>query len=275
MEMSQKNNNNNYTNETLYGLPCDLIELCSIQEDNYGTLSSSTIVLRGNDTSGLNRPLLFQLVTIPSHGRLLDERNFTLSVGSFVGGYAIFPYTEGVLVRYEGTKDFFTYPPPLPFESNKEYFEFRVIASSSQDNSKESSLPVLQEIIIINVNDPTIIADSEPTRQQQQQNTLKLSSFNLENECDDDIDHDTNDNGDHHLLKSFYGGCLLPFKNITVIDPDKNVDFVRVDIDTSYGLLSLDTLGMSMSIFISCTDQQLNSTWKCKGSGSNDGSVSE
>lgn len=248
---------------SLSAKPCDEIELCAIFEDVYET---SSILLRGNDTSGLRRPLLFQITKVPLHGKLFDERNISLSNGSIIEGYATYPYVHGINVKYKGPQDFFTLPPhndsKTRLEQIRESFEFRVVAPTSDGLSeKGASLPVVQEIFVINVNDPPIIDSSV-----SEEDISTFNSFSWRNECEDKIFENTEYKSS---FTSFYGGCIRPFKKVKVTDPDKDVNFVRVDINATIGLLSLNDLGMTLSEFSSCNEMK-NSSWQCEGSGSSE-----
>jgi hypothetical protein len=200
----------------------------------------------------MNRALSFQLTSLPKHGTFQQSSGRPVSIRVPLDDKSIYPYTHGIKFEYIPKKDFFTEPRFVNQEENVEFFSFIVIAA--QDGLVESSSPANVTIDILNVNDPPSISGRLRNR-----TIYKFSSL-------------TWDKKECLVCQS----KALFYEPIKVIDSDKNFDFVRVDILSSNGIISLKQDILNMSDFATCTNRtgMENDSWNCKGSPTGDNEAS-
>jgi hypothetical protein len=213
------------------------------------------ILLKGTDKSGMNRDLFFQITSLPKNGVVIDpESERILEAGEILNQTDPYPWS-GVEVHYKGNKNFFTNPRKWESSQNYETFEFAVMAPMQGEVAIGTSLPVSNNITIVNVNDPPVL--NVPTALQS---ISMFSSLNWGSSCDaNEIENCSDENR---------------IKGITVHDPDKAFESVRVDLKSTFGILTLNQEHLRKAEFASCSQRNsTNSTWNCKGSGTGDQEV--
>lgn len=211
------------------------------------------ITLKGSDFSLMNRTLSFQLTSLPKHGTLQQSSGRPVSIRAPLDDKSIYPYTHGIKFEYLPNNDFFTEPRSVSHEEYSENFGFFVIAAL-QEGLIESSPPANITIEIVNVNDPPSISGRLRNRTIYQFSSLTWDK----KEC--------------LICQS----KALFYEPIKVLDSDRNLDFVRVDVSSSHGIISLNQDVLNMSDFATCanrTDTE-NNSWHCKGSPTGDREVS-
>lgn len=204
------------------------------------------ITLKGSDSS--NRTLSFQLTSLPKHGTLQQSSGKPISIRVPLDDKSIYPYTHGIKFEYVPNKDFFTEPRVVAQEEYSENFSF--VVAASQDGPVESSSSANVTIEIVNVNDPPSISGRLRNRTIYQFSSLTWDK----NEC--------------LVCQS----KALFYEPIKVLDSDRNFDFVRVDIFSSNGIISLNRDVLNMTDFATCANRtgMENDSWNCKGSPTGD-----
>ncbi len=272
------------------------------------------IRLKGSDTSGKNREIFYKIRKLPQHG-VLYERNHKspISRGELLTQSGKYPYDTSAIVKYVGVKDFFT----MPYSNEtfvEEYFEFAVVVSGEV----ESSPVMRQQINVINQNDKPKMHIPDYTKSLYTFSSLSWDSsgcYELEGETSEEGNNTTfsdNFNGTEEL--NFHGTSDFKFNRaltqlisgeeinslkassqrrneqsatcpsrtningIQVLDADRNLDFVRVDISTSNGVITLNQNYLDKANFAICSNRSANGvedvTWNCLGTGTGDLEVS-
>lgn len=212
--------------------------------------------IKVNDTSDLQRNLQIKIKSIPKNGRLYLGDNVQIVNASLLPQTLSFPYENGFLMKYIGNLDFFN----EPYQTIQEDIEeLKFIIKSS--NNKKSVLQAIR-FNVVNVNDPIEITSSERTKSIK---TLSSLSFDPHN-C-----------GQETWNQKCISRAMI--EDIKVKDVDENIDFVRVNIATSFGLVTLNQMYLNQTDFASCANRtQMDIaeeiTWNCKGTGIGDTSVS-
>jgi hypothetical protein len=116
--------------------------------------------LGGRDYSVENRPLWVEIVSVPSHGSLMDPAtNLTLKVGDVLATGLAWPSVSQVAIIYTGEAGYFNQPSSVWDGSSlgtaTDSFTFRVAAAT--DGSGLQSLAVTQSIAVVNVNDAPVL----------------------------------------------------------------------------------------------------------------------
>jgi len=215
--------------------------------------------LKGNDTSGLNRTLRFQMKTIPRHGDLIDVNGRILGINKLTSDECSFPYDKGSLIKFVGKKDFFNEPYSLERGFIESNFTFAAVAPS---DGYKSSYPARQEIKVININDPPVL-----TLPYTEKTIHAFSSLSW----------DPDDCREGFATSKCKSRMITD--EIKVNDVDGNIDFVRVNISSSHGMLSLNSEYLNKTDFASCSnrtqiDLEEEAMWHCKGGGNSDREVS-
>ena len=247
---------------TIHGMPCTNEEItnCSPQvlEEN-----SKLISIRGYDNSGLRRKLYFQVLSLPKHGTLIDasDGNEIISIGDILKETDEYPYTKGASVKYEAGVDFFTSPYYSDTLNNSsESFDFAVVIPLNGTKSLGSSLPVRQDLTVINVNDPPKLSIPNVTK-----TLLLFSSLNWDIEdafATEEVIHRTNG----------FQQCRAEINGIAVFDSDRDVNYVKVVVNSTNGILILNRDNVHLADFVSCSSRN-ETEWKCAGSGNGDKEV--
>lgn len=230
--------------------------------------SAIQILIKGSDTSGMKRDLLYQITSLPQNGVLFEpESQHIIKAGEVLNQTDSYPWS-GMTINYVGNKNFFTSPHTwvnLPSELPKyESFAFVIVANVS-DKANDTigiSSPVQNNISIVNINDPPSL--EVPSSVQP---ILQFTALNWESNCNK-IDQeeryqsslsDEQCTNDHEI------------NGITIDDADKGIDFVRVDVKSKFGILSLNQDNLLNAEFSSCSDRNSSmSQWNCVGTGIGD-----
>lgn len=215
---------------------------------------STVITLKGLDTSQFNRTLSFQLLSLPKHGILRQSNGKIVSIRYPFDDTSVYPYSYGIKFEYIPDANFFNEPRIPSRDDYLETFEFVVLASSQENGKNEYSAPANVTIEVLNVNDPPVVSSRIRDR-----NIYPFSSL-------------TWDENDCIICKS----KIVFYEPIKVLDPDRNFDFVRVDVTSSHGILTLKHNILNMTDFTSCSNRTSikDSLWNCKGSPTGDKEVS-
>ena len=124
------------------------------------------------------------------------------------------------------------------------------------------SSPAQNNISIVNVNDPPSLRVPSSL-----QSILQFTSLNWESSCD------KINEGESSQSSSSKEGCTNDneIKGITIKDVDEGIDFVRVDVKSMFGILSLNRDDLLNAEFSSCSDRNTSmSRWNCIGTGIGD-----
>lgn len=222
------------------------------------------LLLRGSDTSGLDRTLYFKISSLPANGELFEETNTNVSLvkGQILKQTESYPYIDGISILYKGREDFFT--SPCVNCTHQETFGFAVVTPLDGVIGLGISESVSQIVVVVNVNDIPVI--TVPT---EVQSISTFSSFGWGSQlCGGmivDESYDTN--------SGMQCSSVIRINEIIVLDADMNLDYVRVDIQSSNGLLTLNQEYLDMTNFVGCSSRNITG-WKCKGSGNSDREVS-
>ncbi len=240
--------------------------------------STIPVLLKGSDTSGMNRELTYQITSLPKYGILLDsDSKYLIQEGDFLTQTDPYPWA-GVLVNYKGNVNFFTIPyakeenhgSPRRYES----FEFAALALIPSDLKIGRSLSALNNITLININVPTIL--KVPNNLQT---IYRFSAINWVSNCDTpDDEEDDSIKGDDRVVKWRDSSKACSRDNeingISVKDPDEGVEFVRVDVESKHGFLTLNQDHLLKADFVSCSQRNVTRLdWFCRGTGIGDREV--
>lgn len=237
------------SDETLI-LESSRIVLLEEEEEKY-------FYIKVNDTSGLKRNLKIKIKSIPKHGRLYLGDNVQIVNASLLPQTLSFPYENGFLMKYIGNLDYFNEPYQMAQSEDTEEVKFIIKTS----NSKKSVLQAIR-FNIVNVNDPIEITSSERTKSIKTLSSLSVDPHNCGQE-------------------TWNQRCIsrAMIDDITVKDVDQNIDFIRVNVATSFGLVTLNKIYLNQTDFANCANRtQMDIaeeiTWNCRGTGIGDTSVS-
>lgn len=225
------------------------------------------LILQGNDTSGMKRDLFFKIMSVPRNGILFEPKSeYLLSKGDTLNQVDSYPWS-GVQLIYKGRQDFFTSPHEQDLldeaqeNSNHESFEFAIMTTINDLNNTFSnkSSPAQYNITVVNVNDPLIM--DVPSKLQS---IYKFSALNWKtDECKDNA---------QNLPDTCVKNNVM--RGISTSDPDEGIDFVRVDVRTTNGILSIHKDELPIAEFASCSQRNTTvSKWNCLGSGTGDREV--
>ena len=303
MTSSEYANPDSHIDESLYAVPCRINNESEIPCAEVLEETLTEFYIKGADYSGKKRMINFQIISLPKHGILFQESapgyRDILAVGDVLNEHDEFPYQNGVKLYYKGRKDFFTTFIPassmgstdnrndkdstlINRSSNisspstqilngdgREYFDFMVTASKDGVVYAHSQ-PSSHEIVVINVNDiPSI---SFPSEDSYIISSFTSFSWNEEDVC---IPYSVSSkHKDEVMSMQCTGSSKAYIHNISIIDRDQSVDFLRVDVSSSNGLLTLNQEHLSGADFITCANRD-EAKWSCKGTGIDDREVSE
>lgn len=226
-----------------------------------------SFIFRGEDRSGYNRPLKIQVFEISRHGRLFNNKGEILETNFLVPGNISYPYNDGLPVTFRTNKDFFNEPHSSERRSLDCSIYFKVIASATSvaenDTTFVESSPGRLVIKVTNVNDPPSLAV------RYSKNVVETFSS---------LSWDRNECARGRVTSKCRSKFLI--NHIRVNDVDGNLDFVRVDVSSSHGILSLNEVHLNKTDFTSCSNrsqyEQINEDilWNCEGAGIGDQKVS-
>ena len=222
------------------------------------------ITIKGADSSG-NRELSFQIKSLPKHGILFEPGSDHIIKEDEILNQTDFPPWSGVTINYKGDKDFFTRPyqrlgdalhetdEPIMYES----FGFSVLAKHAGEEAIRTSESAQCQISIINVNDPPTlnVPSTIPS-------FYKFSSVHWDSFCDQEGNFQCSNNS--NLING-----------IDIQDFDQGIDFVRVDLKSKHGILTLNGENLRYAEFASCNQGALitSNLWSCNGTGIGDKEV--
>ncbi len=223
------------------------------------------VLIKGSDESGMNRDLFFQITSLPENGVLMEPNSeHVIEVGDVLNQTDSYPWT-GIVVHYKGNDNFFTSPQTpqesiLESEPIYESFAFAVMAPMQNEVAIGTSSSVSNNITIVNVNDAPVLRAPVTT-----QSVNMFSSIHWNPTCEDGEDEEKN-----ILSSPLDKECTNDnvIRGINIKDPDKDMNFVRVDIKSTLGIISLNQDHLQKAEFASCSARNFtNSTWKCQGNG--------
>eukprot|EP01083_Nonionella_stella_P005201 15083_1 len=151
-----------------------------------------------------------------------------------------------------------------------ESFKYTILSQPPEAEEKktsrlfESSPVIRQQINVVNVNDP--LAMNIPYGEQSL-TTFSSLSWNTEG-CYKEPDRFWRD--------TFTENCetRLRLDGFQVLDADRNLDYVRVDIESSSGVLALNQEYLAQTSFAICSNRTASGvvdvTWNCDGTGTGD-----
>ena len=241
----------------LRGVPSTSFTEMTALEDDY---SRSEIKLRGWDWSGWRRNVRYQILSLPTYGRLFEDSDASnpLVEGSILAQIDTHPYWGGVTLLYESQHDFFNCPSITPLDIHQnESFEFRVV-TVSEGIITGASTPAVQEVKVRNVNDAPILTVPRGEFEVEVFSALRWNETN----CSKNAVAAMQCRSRHFLYE------------IAVEDRDHNMNYVRVDVNSSAGMVSLNPSAIHLADFASCSmrDDPTHG-WKCHGSGRSDESM--
>lgn len=209
--------------------------------------SPSKVYLFAKDYhSYVQRDLYFKILSVPQHGILKDSATGkVLGAGDVLSTPATAPYTNGVSVLYLSDKYYFNSPSKAwdgsPLDGSADSFYFQ---AQEGVNVSVRSYPVSQEVVVLNLNNPTFINFSQP-------------SYSI-----------------YAIGASSKDTTLLDYaivRGVNLTDYDLNVDLVRVTIQATYGMVTLNQAHINDIDFNSQKYCFVTGTgWSCKGTGYND-----
>lgn len=246
--------------------------------------STIPIFLQGLDTSASQREVFYRIESLPRHGIIFEySENDPISVGDLLDQTGLYPYKTSAEIKYKGQRNFFTMPylnitynddedPKLHDESTyvDESFQYAILSQPMEAEEKETSRlfessPVIrQQINVVNVNDP--LALNIPYGQQSLTAFSSLS-WNTEG-CYKEPDR--------FWRNDFIENCetRLRLEGFQVLDADRNLDYVRVDVESSSGVLTLNQEYLAQTSFAICSNRTVSGVedvrWNCDGTGTGD-----
>ena len=208
--------------------------------------------ITGQDTSGVNRTLAFQIRSLPHHGFLYDQHDESLGIGSVIA--------NGTGLKFIGSKDFFNEPYSITHPPPDNYFFFSAILQL-EGGAYISSLSLAKVTIkVINVNDPPILVIPFGVKQVD-----KFSSLSWNKDCS-------------RGNVSTKCKSKLIIDHIEIKDVDGHMDYVRLDITSSHGILTLNEDSLMKASFANCSNRSKTDlsevSWNCNGTGLGDREVS-
>ena len=246
------------------------------------------IFLQGSDKSVSQREVFYRIESLPRHGIIFEyNENDPISVGDLLDQTGLYPYKTRAEIKYKGQLNFFTMPylnvtynddddPNLHDESTyvDESFQYTILSQPPEAEEKktsglfESSPIIRQQINVVNVNDP--LAINIPYGEHSLTAFSSLS-WNTEG-CYKEPDRFWRNN--------FTENCetRLRLDGFQVLDADRNLDYVRVDVESSSGILTLNQEYLIQTSFAICSNRTVSGvedvTWNCDGTGTGDSKVS-
>ncbi len=210
-----------------------------------------TFSVFGEDASGDNRTIGIQIRSLVQHGHLYDHNtNKALKIDQVIND-------GSSTIKYVGEIDFFNEPYEVDSEPIEIYFFFSVVVAIEGGGYITSLKMGRQNITVINVNDTPTLSIPYSIKHVS---TFTSLSWNSEG-C---------------LSQSNNGKCKskLVFDDIEANDVDGNFDYVRVDVRSYHGILTLTEDHINKVNFAGCSNRSnlaINQVvWECKGTGFGD-----
>ncbi len=216
----------------------------------------SRFSITGVDLSGNNRTFGFQIRSLVQHGHVYDKTNNLLRLGQVI--------YQGDGLKYVGQKDYFNEPHAKDLVPADNIFLFSIVVPLEDGVRYISSVKVArQKFTVVNVNDPPTLKIPYGVKFVSTFTTFSWNSKKCS--FQEDI-------GDRCKSK-------LVLDGIMVDDVDGNLDYLRVDVKTSHGILTLNRDNLPKAIFASCSNRSHHNIginkfiWDCKGTGFGDREV--
>jgi len=182
----------------------------------------SSVKVSGRDESDLHRNVTIKIISPTSFGKLygMTSSNNALQANSVLNKFiSSNDYATGISLYYQSSNGYFTYPNKT-WDLEKKGTKLNIIADNftfiavTSDGSQ--SAVATQSIAVQNVNDPTEISFQYPSKWSQA-NMIEINSI---------TDPSSNSNDD--LTSAIITG-------FSVIDIDRDVDIIKVEISSSLG----------------------------------------
>mmetsp|Transcript_30775 Transcript_30775/g.69067 ORF Transcript_30775/g.69067 Transcript_30775/m.69067 type:complete len:1016 (-) Transcript_30775:364-3411(-) len=207
------------------------------------------------DRSDKRREVTLRVVRTPRHGDLVDpETGRKLEVGSRLVGVAAWPYSAPLLVTYTGRENYFN-SPQRRFDGSALVIEsweladreggllvrgggdgFEVATELAQEPAVRA-LPAVQGVVIVNVNDPPRLEWEGPSSR-----TLSTEAL-----------------------------TSLALPGFRLVDSDRDVDAVKVQVSCDFGYLTVSSRQALQSVDFSSHDTCYgHDDWTCIGDGTGD-----
>ena len=221
----------------------------------------SSVKVSGRDESDLYRNVTIKIISPTSFGKLYNMTSSTnaLQANSVLNKFiSRNDYATGISLYYQGSKGYFTYPNRT-WDLEKKGTKLNIIPDNftfiavTSDGSQ--SAVATQSIAVQNVNDPTEISFQYPLKWSQA-NMIEINSIS-----------DPSSNSNDDLTSAIITG-------FSVIDIDRDVDIIKVEISSSLGgKITLNVNYINRLIFnhyyLCCST--INSC--CQGDGYSDSSM--
>lgn len=210
--------------------------------------TASIVHVYAKTTADCPMNVMIVISALPSHGSLLRvNTSVALVSGDSLTTICASNLLCSSYVQYQPDVNVFTFPSsswdgdPVGASSGMESFMFFAVAENG-----EYSQETVQEIQVINVNDPSGIECPA----QKHVWAFGTSVY---------------DGG-----KPFSPLDRIAVRGVSIVDPDEGVDIVKVSISTRYGLVSLNQDYLSLLDFSSVAYCYEDGVTRCSGSGVSD-----
>lgn len=197
------------------------------------------LTVGGIDVTNKDKTLKLVLLSIPTYGALMTLDQQYLQIGSTL----TIPWgASRIPITYRSIdEDFFSLPEPSD-HAQPDMFEYKLEAYDPRTGtligwSGGDSLSAKQEIHVVNVNHPPELL--VPQRRVEQTKSLLFNKH------------------------------VAVISGVEVLDRDKDVNVVRVDIEVESGELTLNEKFRRLAEFESC-QYRWGKQWRCVGKGHND-----
>lgn len=223
------------SNELIYTPATPLEGLVLVQ----GSTEQTPFLIGGVDATSNDRTMKLVLLSVPSHGVLITLDQQTIQTGSIL----TVPWGESrIAVMYRSTDtSFFSLPEPS-IETEADKFNYMLEAYDPRSGnligwSGGDRLPATQKIHVRNYNHPPELV---VPRLRIKQTKAMVS-----------------------------GKSMAIISGVEVLDSDKDVNVVRVDLEAETGALTLNDKFRDLADFDSCRFRWQHG-WRCVGSGEDD-----
>lgn len=208
------------------------------------------IPVYAQDTADGPRNVTIVITVVPEHGYLYaEDTNRALAIGDALETKCIEVLVCVSSVRYRSDKDYFNSPTlkwnggAVSGSNETEFFRFFAFTNDNNEYSNE----VVQEIMVINSNDPSSL---QCPSQPQHVEAVGISVYSTS--------------------AVFVSLDRIGIQGFSIIDPDNGVDVVKMKVSTSFGLLTLNTDYVGLLDFNSAAYCHEGETSQCFGSGTSD-----
>ncbi len=212
--------------------------------------TQSRISVYAQDTAESRRRVAVVVTALPERGNLYrEDTRRALAVGDILETECSEPPFCVSSVTYRPDKDYFNSPTSkwngdvVSEAGDEEFFRYFAVANDNGEYSNE----VVQEIKVINSNDPSIL---QCPSQPQHVEAVGISLYSGR--------------------AAFVSLDRIVIRGFSIVDPDNGVDIVKVKVSTFFGLLSLNSDHVSLLDFNSAAYCYEGKTSQCFGSGTSD-----